>query len=236
MRFRADLHTHSCLSPCGDLDNSPQRIAQLAAERGLNVVALTDHNTAANCPAFADACRRTGIHPLFGAETTSREEVHVLALFGDLEAALQWGAWVYARLPDIRHDPERLGDQVVVTADDEIIRFEERYLVTAIDADLTEIVRATHALGGISIPAHIDRSTTSISSQLGFLPDDPFDAVEVTRLPPAIDTRGLALTCASDAHYPADVGARWIAFDGDEPWDALRRALRDGALVRSIDR
>lgn len=236
---RADLHNHSCLSPCGDLDNSPINIARIAAERGITVMALTDHNSARNCPAFAEACRRVGITPLFGTETTTREEVHVLSLFGDLEAALSWGTWVYERLPAIPNDPERFGEQVVVDVEENVLGFEERHLITAIEASLEEIGAETFARGGLFIPAHIDRATTSVSSQLGFLPPGRYSALEVTRLPVEIDTRDHTLICDSDAHYLEDVARRSFTFPRDpgEPvFVALERALARGEATMSIDR
>lgn len=215
MTLRFDLHLHSCLSPCGDLANSPSAIARIARERGLDVVALTDHNSARNCPAFAESCRREGLRALFGTETTTREEVHVLSLFNAVDEALAWGDWIYARLPDFRHDPERFGDQCVVDADENILDFEERYLIPAIDASIDEIALETRSRGGLCIPAHIDRTANSIASQLGFLPDTRFDGVEVTRLPPALDVKGHGLVCNSDAHFPDDIGRRWFAIDVD---------------------
>lgn len=246
MDVTADLHNHSCLSPCGDLTMSPSYLAATAAARGVQVLALTDHNSARNCPAFAEACARVGIVPLFGTETTTREEIHVLSLFGDLDAALAWGEWVYDRLPAFNHDPERFGDQVVVNADEVVLDFEERYLIPAIDASIEEIGAETYRRGGLVIPAHIDRSTTSITSQLGFLPDFTFSALETTRLPAPIDPRGHTLICDSDAHFPDDIARRTFRFAGPEavPADraaasaavfaALRDALGAGSVTLSI--
>jgi hypothetical protein len=236
---RADLHNHSCLSPCGDLDNSPIAIATRAAERGITVMALTDHNSTKNCPAFADACARVGLTPIFGTETTTREEVHALSLFETLDAALSWGAWVYERLPAIPNNPERFGDQVIVDVDEAILGFEERFLIPAIDASLEEIGAETIARGGLFIPAHIDRATTSISSQLGFLPPGEYHALEVIRLPVAIDTRGHTLICDSDAHYLEDIGRRSFTFsrrDGETAVRALRRALAERSVTLSIEK
>mgnify|MGYP006268145777 FL=1 len=242
MRVTADLHNHSCLSPCGDLSMSPSALAERARERGINLLALTDHNSARNAPAFAAACRRCGIMPLFGTETTSTEEVHVVSLFPDVSAALDWGAWVYERLPDYRHDPERFGDQVVVDAEENILDFEKRYLIPAIDASLQDIGAETLARGGLVIPAHIDRSVNSLLSQLGFLPDMRVSALEITRWPPVIDGRGASFTCSSDAHFLDDVGKRSFAFDADlgadsEPravFAALSTALQEGRTTLSI--
>ncbi len=208
MNAAVDLHNHSCLSPCGSLENSPSALARIAAERGVSVLALTDHNSTRNCPAFAEACNRVSIIPLFGAEATTTEEVHVLSIFGSLQAALEWGELLYAHLPDIRNDPDLVGDQPVVDANETILEFEDRFLLSAVDLSLDDIARRTIERGGLCIPAHIDRPMNSIHSQLGFVPDTPFSALEVTRVPPGLDTRGLPLVCSSDAHYPDDIARR----------------------------
>ena len=202
-------------------------------------MALTDHNSTRNCPAFAQACDRYRITPLFGTETTTREEVHALSLFGDLESACSWGDWVYERLPAIPNDPERFGDQVVVDVHEEILAFEERFLIPAIDASLEEIGAETFRRGGLFIPAHIDRSTTSISSQLGFLPPGRYSALEVIRLPVEIDTGEHTLICDSDAHYLEDIGRRTFSFEravGEPVFEALTRALAENAVELSISR
>lgn len=242
MTIRADLHNHSCLSPCGDLEVSPIRLARRAAERGISLIALTDHNAAGNCPAFAEACRRVGLMALFGTETTSREEVHILSLFPDVESALDWGRWVYERLPDFRHDPEKLGDQVVVDVDENILAFEERYLIPAIEASIDDIVAETLQRDGLVIPAHIDRSAHSIYSQLGFLPDLPFSALEITRRPPPPGAEDYTLICDSDAHFLDDVGRRTFTFSaeisvdssGQEVFNALAAALQERRTTLSI--
>lgn len=221
---------------------SPLSLASTARERGIDLLALTDHNSARNAPAFAAACKRVGIMALYGTETTSREEVHVLSLFADVEDAVDWSAWIYERLPDFRHDPERFGDQVVVDVDENILDFEERYLIPAIDASIDEIAAETHRRGGLFIPAHIDRSTNSMLSQLGFLPAGDYDAIEVTRWPPAADPGSTALVSDSDAHFVDDVARRSFTFPAEVRFgapqhaifDALAAAFRTGATEPSI--
>lgn len=240
MIIRADLHNHSCLSPCGDLWNSPSRMAATAAERGITMMALTDHNSARNCPAFAQACTARGIVPVFGTETTTREEIHILSLFATVEEALDWGSWVYERLPDYHHDQEKYGDQVVVDAEENILAVEERYLIPAIDASLEEIAAETLLRNGLIIPAHIDRTAHSIASQLGFLPDQQFSALEITGLPLAMDTRGHTLICSSDAHFPEEIARRSITFEAPDALDpgdgfsALCAAIRENRITLSI--
>lgn len=242
MTVRADLHNHSCLSPCGDLYASPSAMARTARERGITLMALTDHNSARNAAAFAEACRREGLMALFGTETTSREEVHMLSLFATVPEAEDWGSWIYQRLPDFHHDPDRFGDQVVVDADENILDFEPRYLIPAIDASIDEIRQETLERGGLIIPAHIDRTTNSMLSQLGFLPDLRFSALEITRWPPAADPQGHALICDSDAHFVDDVAQRSFQFAADlspaasqvEIFQALSTALDTGSVTCSI--
>ena len=235
MIVRADLHNHSCLSPCGDLHASPSAIARTAATRGIDLMALTDHNSARNSPAFGEACRRFGIEPLFGMEVTSREEVHLLALFGELEQALEFDREIYRLLPDIPNDPHRFGDQVVVDIDEVILEEVPRFLLTAVEADIDEIGSMVHAAGGLFIPAHADRASYSMTSQLGFLPDGAYDAVEITVWPPLPGAHRYALECSSDAHYLEDVGRRTTTFEAEAPsFAALKAALSDRATTLSI--
>lgn len=202
------------------------------------MLGLTDHNSTRNCPAFARTCRREGIIPVFGTETTTREEIHILSLFATVEEAIAWGAWVYERLPHYSHDPEKFGDQVVVDEEENILAFEERYLIPAIDASIENVAEETLRRNGLIIPAHIDRTTTSISSQLGFLPDQRFSALEVTRLPVELDTKGHTLICDSDAHFLEEVGRRTFQFEmapeTESPFAALASALASGAVTLSI--
>lgn len=228
MTVRTDLHLHSCLSPCGDLSMSPAKIAEALAARGVQLAALTDHNSALNCPAFADACAKRGIVPLFGIEAQTREECHVLCLFPRVDQALALGEELYALMPDVPNVPERMGDQVYVDVDENIIGEVEKYLVASADLGLEDLAARALALGGLVIPAHVDRPAFSLTSQLGFVPDGPWDALELVRMPPddgqpppegRLDTRGYPLITSSDAHYLEHVGRR--AFDLDLAGDAL---------------
>jgi PHP family Zn ribbon phosphoesterase len=228
----ADLHIHSCLSPCGDLDNSPSAIARTARSRRLDLVALTDHNSALNCPAFAEACEREGVAALFGLEVTTAEEVHVLCLFAECAAALELGERLYPLLPEVHHDPATFGDQVYVDVDEVILGSVEKYLINAVSWSIDETARECHAREGIFIPAHIDRSVHSIWSQLGFLPTGDFDAVEVTRRNGPIDSGTYATVSNSDAHFLPDIASRSFTFEADAPtFAALRAALASGATT-----
>jgi 3',5'-nucleoside bisphosphate phosphatase len=211
---RIDLHNHSCLSPCASLELSPRRLAKEAAAKGIQVLALTDHNSALNCPAFAAACAQYAIVPLFGLELCTREELHLLALFSSLEAALGFGKQMYALLPPFPNDPERLGDQVQVDEDEYIQQEVPVYLGAALDLGVDEAGSCIRDAGGLPIPAHIDRPSWSMTSQLGFVAEGPWAALECLRLPPpSVDTRGYPLICSSDAHWPEQVGSR--SFNAD---------------------
>ncbi len=235
MTVRADLHIHSCLSPCGDLSMSPRTIVSTAKLRGLDLIALTDHNTARNVPAFAAACSRAQLAALYGCEVTSVEEVHVLALFADPRAAIRFGDEVYASLPGDRRDPERYGDQVVVDEDETIVETLDSYLIAATPFPLDEIGSRIHAAGGLYVPAHIDRSAFSVWSQLEFLPPDDYDAVEVTGVAGRIESGDYPLTCSSDAHQPDAIGRPWIEFEGASPgFDALVAAIRERRVTTSL--
>ncbi|MFO8063927.1 MAG: PHP domain-containing protein [Spirochaetota bacterium] len=233
--FKADCHLHSCLSPCGDLDASPAAIVRAAARAGLDLVALTDHNSALNCPTFREAAESAGISALYGIEATTREEVHVLCLFESPEAALELGETVYQALPNIPVIPERYGDQVYVDIDDMILGEVDKHLIYAADYSIDELREMVTTAGGLFIPAHIDRAVNSIYSQLGFLPDAPYSAVEVTQSPSPIDTRGNPVISNSDAHFLEDVGSRTFTFEAEAPtFDGLRSALRRHTVWSSL--
>ena len=239
MAILADLHNHSCLSPCGSLELSPRVLASRAAARSVGLLALTDHNSSLNCPAFAAACRAEGILPVFGMEATTREEVHILCLFGSLEAALAFSEAAYALLPAFPNDPERLGDQVWVDEDENVEGEVANYLGVALDIGIDEIGGRVADFGGIVVPAHVDRPAFSMTSQLGFVMEGPWAAVECVRLPPTVATLGYPLTTSSDAHYPEHVGRR--PFELDIAADELapggnRREIDIRALAAALSR
>jgi len=212
--FAFDLHIHSCLSPCGDLDASPRAIVQAAKAAGLNGIMLADHNSSRNSPALAEACRRTELNCLFGMEITSAEEVHGLAVFDTLEQAAAMTEICYAALPKRVNQPEVFGYQAVVDADDNVEELEWRLLGAPTRLTLRETGERIHELGGLFIAAHIDRAVFSVNSQLGGLAgDEGFDAVELSRhanLEAWRDkTLGLPVIRSSDAHYLGDIGTIW---------------------------
>ncbi len=212
MPYLADLHNHSCLSPCAWLELSPGRLVQEAKLKGISLLALTDHNTCRNLPAFQACCKEASLVPIFGMEVTSAEEAHILTLFEDIETAMAYGKKVEDSLPNILHDPIRFGDQVYVNKDEEILGEVEKTLFGASSFDIDTIVDDVTALGGLVIPAHIDRPAMSISSQFGYLPDLNYAAVESVSHTPIFAIAERTLITSSDAHKPDEVGMRpfWV--------------------------
>jgi hypothetical protein len=206
----ADLHNHSCLSPCGSLELSPKRLLELGAARGLKLMALTDHNSSLNCPAFAKLSPQYGIIPIFGMEATTSEEIHVLCLFTNLDACMAFNEYAYSILTPFLNNPERTGDQVYVDEEDNIEGEVEYYLINPLDLSIDSIGAKVIEYGGIVIPAHVDRPAFSMTSQLGVIVNGPWTALECVRIPPAppLDTLGFPMTTSSDAHYCEHVARR----------------------------
>ena len=232
-----DLHIHSCLSPCANLEMSPSEIAARARTAGMDGIALTDHQSARNAPAIAECARRAGLKCLFGMEVQTAEEVHTVALFDTVEQALALTDWVYAAMPKRVNDPETFGDQPVVTWDDDIVEMEWRILAMGCRRTIPETAAKVHELGGLYIAAHIDRPNFSVLGTLGEIPeptvdnrqatddkrglkaDRYFDAVELSRtadetlwIPKAA---GYAVTRSSDAHNLSDVARVWTEAEGE---------------------
>ena len=216
MVLKCDFHIHSCLSPCGSLDMSPSEIARIASVKGLDVIALTDHNSALNSSAFEKCCQKVGIIALFGIEVTTSEEFHSLCLFQTAAQAINFGQDLYEHLRSRSNIPDKFGDQVFVDENENILGKVDKYLTGgALDYSSDELLKLVHSINGLFIPAHIDRAAFSIRSQLGFLPPDPYDAVEITTYPPILNTGTLPLISNSDAHYPEDIGKKFFYLETD---------------------
>ncbi|MBN2125379.1 MAG: PHP domain-containing protein [Deltaproteobacteria bacterium] len=222
--FKADLHIHSCLSPCGDLDMSPRAIVEEGLKRGLDVIAVSDHNTAENVGAVMRAGASRGLHVLAAMEVNSSEEVHILALFDTEWQALSLQEEVYTHLKGTNR-PELFGDQVVANEFDEVEGFNDRMLIGATSMGIRKILETIHALGGLGIASHVDRPSFSLLSQLGFIPPDlDLDALEISANTPMDsvssrfpEVKGLPLVTFSDAHFPGDVGSRYTPFLVEAP-------------------
>ena len=170
--FLADLHIHTCLSPCAELEMLPEFILERAQELGLQIIAVTDHNSAENAAAVVNAARGTGITVLPGMEVQTREEVHLLTLFDTLEQVTSWQEQVYANLPPLKNDEAVFGEQLLLDADGEPAGYLDRLLLTSTYFSVEDVVQRVCDLGGLCIPAHVDRTMYSIISNLGFVPPE----------------------------------------------------------------
>lgn len=208
-----DLHIHSCLSPCGDDDMTPANIAGMAAVKGLDVIALTDHNSCKNCPAILKHGEEYGITVIPGMELTTAEEVHVVCLFPALDDAMAFDGYVYERLLPIKNREDIFGKQQIMDADDQVTGNVERLLIGATDISFDQVFGLVESYRGIAYPAHIDKSTTSLLSNLGFVPpDSSFTCAEIStfdHLHQIQKEHPYFLQCkmlsSSDAHYLEDI-------------------------------
>ena len=226
-----DLHIHSCLSPCADNDMTPNNIAAMSALKGLQIVALTDHNSCKNCPAFFEACRKHGIIAVAGMELSTAEDIHLVCLFEELDDAMRFDEEISKHLMNIDNRPEIFGDQLVLDGNDEQIGIEKKLLISATDLWLGDAVALARTYGAHVHPAHVDRESNGIIAILGDIPQEyDFACVEFNdfanienirnQCEVARNTRHIV---SSDAHYLWDINEadNFIMID-DEPYSSAR--------------
>ncbi len=235
MKYYYDFHIHSCLSPCGDDDSTPYNIAGMGVVNGLNIMALTDHNSCKNCPAFYVAAKRQGIIPIAGMELTTAEDIHVVCLFESLEDAMSFSDMVDKRRILIANRVDIFGSQLVYDAEDNVIEAETNLLSNATTISIDEAPSLAMSFGGICYPAHIDRSANGIISTLGTFP--PIKGVRcaefhnVENIGDYTEKYGLhdyTKIVSSDAHYLWDISEKENYFEiEDEPYsgDLVRHRL-----------
>jgi len=244
-KFVADLHIHTVLSACAEVEMIPPLIVERALELGLSLIAITDHNSAENVAACMEAAEGTNLTVLPGMEVETEEEVHLLCLFDTLEQVLTMQGRVYNHLPPLKNKDDVFGPQFVVDATGEFIAYNDRLLLTATSLSVEGVVERVNELGGVCIPAHIDRPSYSLLANLGFIPPDlNFPALEITpRAKPAEllkqfpDLAGYTLIVDGDAHRLSEINARTV-FTLSEPTIAeLRLAFagREGRGVQIIE-
>lgn len=206
-QYAFDLHLHSCLSPCGGEDNTPANLAGMCALAGLEVVALTDHNTCGNCAAFCRAAEHYGLLALPGMELTTAEEAHVVCLFPGLDGADAFSALVREKLPPLKNDPAVFGPQIYMDEEDQVLGNEDAFLAGAASIGIYEAAALAASFGGVAYPAHIDRPSFSLLANLGLWdPAMGFPVAEISQnCPPDLfsrpDLRGIPHFDGSDAHY-----------------------------------
>lgn len=169
-KFRADLHVHTVLSPCADVTMIPPLIVQNALEHNIDLIAITDHNASANVHAVQKAAEGTNLTVLPGMEVQSREDVHLLTLFEHLDQLEAWQEQVDKSLPDLPNQAEFFGEQFVVDETGDFIRSEPRLLLTSTNFSIDEILERVSAMGGVVIPAHVERFSFGLFPTLGLIP------------------------------------------------------------------
>lgn len=204
-----DLHIHTILSPCAGDDMTPLQVLRRVKELGIEVIAITDHNSAENVEAFYIKGKEMGVEVVPGMEVQTREDIHMICLFDTLDQVLGWQKTVYQCLPDLKNRRESFGAQWLVDSGGNITGEVDRLLLMGADISFAEVVKGVHALGGLCIAAHIDREAFSLWGSLGFIPERPvIDNVELTphlaRNPDQLTQlreKGFSYLISSDAHY-----------------------------------
>lgn len=242
--YRADLHIHSVLSPCGDLGMSPSKVAAAALKQNIDIIAITDHNSALNLATYKTVLEKAGIVLIPGIEIQTSEEIHLIALFDCIDSALAFGEKLYDSLLPLENDPDFFGDQVVIDAFENIIKFESRALINSSVWSFDETCKKLMDYDTIVYPAHVNATAFSVIGQLGFIPPDlNFSAVEITakgnkkqilqQFPFLADYQ---IIRSSDSHYARDIGSGLTEFFLERPtFQEIKRAItqQDGRKLSS---
>lgn len=233
--FNYDFHIHSCLSPCGSEDMLPSNLVGMAKLGGLDVIALTDHNSCKNCKAAMKLGETYGIIVIPGMELTTSEEVHVVCLFPKLDNALDFSNYVYGKLPKIANRPDIFGVQQIVDEEDNVVGQEEKLLINATEINFDDVYSIVGHYGGLMMPAHVDKSSNSLLSNLGFIPpDSQFRCAEVKHtgfLEKLLIQHPYLSKCRiftdSDAHYLEDISepGHTLEAPSAEPADILNAMM-----------
>ncbi len=241
-KYYYDLHIHSCLSPCGDNDSTPNSIAGIGKLNSLDIMALTDHNTCKNCPAFFEAARRHGILAVAGMELTTSEDIHAVCLFPDLESAMEFDREIEKRRILIPNRADIFGQQIMTDSEDNVLGEEEHLLITATTVSLDEAPSLVESFGGICYPAHIDRTSNGAIAVLGAFPESPefhcaevHDRQKLTEYAKLSKIKESQIIISSDAHNLWDIKEKNEFFvlqdipeGSDKAGEYLIRYLREG--------
>ncbi len=238
MTVRYDLHIHSALSPCGDPDMTPNNIVNMALICELDMIAVADHNTIGNVAAVMEVGKQAGITVVPAMELETAEEIHVLCLFSSLEQAEKFDKEVVRpALPGIENDVEIFGHQFLMDAQDQVIGEDRRYLLNATEISIDDLPLLIEKYGGVSVPAHIDKSTKSLVGNFGMVGDYMgFKTFELSRnlqegfieATPGLGARNYIYIHDSDAHYLQDIGEH----SGDNLLDLTKNSAED--LIKAL--
>lgn len=234
--FRADLHIHTVLSPCADLEMSPKNIVRKAKEHNLDIIGITDHNSTLQCEIVRREAKKEGITVYTGVEITTQEEIHCLAFFESNTALSKFQTFIDQNLPDYKNNPDLFGYQVVVDENENIVYEEDKLLISALNADIDSVESIVHKLNGIFIPAHTNKPANSLLSQLGIIPPSlKVDAFEITNqitnedfLSQNLLSNDTVIVRNSDAHFIDQIAAVATVLEMESPdFSEFRLALNN---------
>jgi hypothetical protein len=212
--YKADLHVHTVLSPCADLEMGPKNIIQQAVRKNIDILGITDHNSTRQLPVMKEIAEKNGIALFYGVEVNTEEEVHCLAFFESYVLSQDFQKFLENHYRGITNKPAKFGDQVVVDMQEMIVEEESELLIASVSASINKVKQRVHELNGIFIPAHIDRQGNGILAQLGFIPEslNP-DALELSKnqkineyLESHPELNKYTIIQNSDAHFPENIG------------------------------
>lgn len=184
MKAYYDLHMHSCLSPCSEEEMTPNNLVNMSMIKGLDVIAITDHNSIKNCKAAMDIGKKRDVIVIPGMELQTLEDVHLICLFRDIDTINEFSEFIDKRKLKIPNRPEKYGHQLILDKDDNVIGEEEFLLITSANISVEAAFKKVRDMGGFIFPAHIDRASNSLVSNLGFIPNDlKINLVEVSTNP-----------------------------------------------------
>ncbi len=242
-KYYYDLHIHSCLSPCADNDMTPNNICGMAVLGGLNIVALTDHNTCRNCPAFFEAAKKYGLIPVAGMELTSAEDIHVICLFEEIDDAMAFSDFTDTKRIRIKNRTDIFGDQLVCDFEDNVIGTDEFLLPNATEIPIDKIPALVEEFHGICYPAHVDRQANGIIATLGVFPEElnvkcaefhsKENIGEYKEKYKGLD--GKQTVISSDAHYLWDIRDKDAYFEiDDEPYSSRKVRKELFKILRGV--
>jgi len=222
--FNCDLHIHTCLSPCAELDMHPKALVERALAAKIDILAICDHNSSENVPYVINAARGKNLKIFPGMEITTSEEVHLLALFDSLPDLARMQEIVYLHLAG-KNDEDRFGVQAIVNENGEVEGLNDKLLIGATDIPLNDLLNYVHEQNGLAVASHIDRESFSVLSQLGFIDESTnFDALEISSLISIQQARikyrelkNFSFITSSDAHYLKDIGTALTKIMLEEP-------------------
>jgi len=227
-KVRADLHMHTCLSPCADALMQATAIVRQAKKMGLDMIGISDHNSAENVAAVVKAGAREGLPVVAGMEITSSEEVHILGLFNTELDLMDMQDLIYQNLPGENYE-QAYGPQTVIDEWDNVLGTNSKLLLGATTLTVERVVEAIHQRSGVAIASHVDRERFSLIGQLGFIPKGlNLDAVEVSRPSSLNQEYDYPVVTFSDAHFLEDIGNSCTEFMiEDASVDEIRKALHN---------